>query len=324
MKIFVTGGTGFIGSHLAEALLRQDASAEVRCLVRGELKWLEGKPVTPVKGDLNDIEALRSGMEGADVVFHLAALVKAPRQEVLNHVNVEGSENLLRAAHKARVPKVVMLSSLAAAGPSSSRPLTEEDPLRPISMYGISKKLMEEMVHRTATEGDSITLLRPPAVFGPREEQILSFFQMASRGICPIVGGNGQTRISMVHVDDVVQGLLLAAGQLKKGVHTYFVSSEQVYTWNEIKAATAEALQRRLLTLPLPPKLVHLAGGVIETAGGIFGAYPDLNRDKAREMTQQWTCSVNKIKKELGFWQTRSLQNGISHTIRWYKKHNWI
>ena len=322
MKIFVTGGTGFIGSHLVEALLEQ--GHEVRTLVRSELKWLEGRPVVPIKGDLDDIEALREGMRGADLVYHLAALVKARKQETLNYVNVEGSENLLRTAQKAGVPKLVMLSSLAAAGPSFSRPLTEEDPLMPISMYGVSKKLMEEMVHRTATSSDSITLLRPPAVYGPREEQILSFFQIAGRGICPIVGGNGDTRISMVHVDDVVQGLLRASGQQAKGVHTYFISSEDVYTWNQIKTATGEALQRRLFTLPLPPKLVHLAGSAIERAGGLFGAYPDLNRDKAREMTHQWTCSIEKIKRELDYRQTRSLQDGIRHTIQWYQKHNWL
>lgn len=324
MKVFVTGGTGFIGSHLVEALQWRKGSDEVRCLVRNQLKWLEGRPVVPVKGDLNDIEALRRGMEGVDVVFHLAALVKAPRQSTLNYVNVEGSENVLRAAQKAGVKKVVMLSSLAAAGPSFSRPLNEDDPLMPISMYGISKKLMEEMVHRTATASDSITLLRPPAVYGPREEQILSFFQIASRGLCPIVGGNGASRISMVHVSDVVQGLLLASGQQEPGVRTYFVSSEQVYSWNEIKAATAVALNRRLLTLPLPPGLIHLAGGAIEKAGALFGAYPDLNADKAREMTHQWTCSVEKISRDLGYRQNYSLQEGITDTIRWYKKHNWI
>lgn len=324
MKIFITGGTGFIGSHLAEALLHRNPSDDIRCLVRSRLKWLDGKPVTPIKGDLNDIEALHEGMRDADLVFHLAAMVKAPREETLHHANVEGTENLVRVAQKAGVRNIVMLSSLAAAGPSFSRPLTEDDPMMPISMYGRSKKLMEEMVHRTASSSDCITLLRPPAVYGPREEQILSFFQIASRGICPIVGGNGESRISMVHVADVVQALLLAAGRQKPGVHTYFVSGEDVHSWNEIKEATAAALNRRLFTLSLPPGLVHLAGRVMESAGGLFGAYPDLNKDKAQEMTHQWTCSIEKISRDLGYSPRYSLREGISDTIQWYKKHNWI
>ncbi len=323
MKVFITGATGFIGSHLADALL-EDPKNEVRCLVRSDLKWLREKGVIPVKGDLHDLPALQKGLEGADVVFHLAAHVKAPKPEIFYRTNVEATENIIRMAQKAGVPKMVVLSSLAAAGPSFQHPVSESDPMLPVSMYGQSKKEMEEMIHRVAAPGDSITILRPPAVYGPREENILSFFKIASRGICPIVGSGATNRISMVHVADVVQGLLLAWDQTEPGVHTYFVSGPEVYTWNEIKDATARALNKRLITLPLPPKVVSLVGAFSETAGSLVGTYPIMNRDKAREMTLQWTCSIDKINRELGFKPEYDIREGLAHTITWYRRHRWL
>ena len=323
MKVFITGATGFIGSHLADALL-EDPQNEVRCLVRSDLKWLREKDVVPVKGDLHDLPALKKGLEGADVVFHLAALVKAPKPDIFYRTNVEATENIIRMAQKAGVPKMVVLSSLAAAGPSFQHPVTEADPMLPVSMYGQSKKQMEEMIHRVAGPNDSITILRPPAVYGPREENILSFFKIANRGICPIVGSGATNRISMVHVADVVQGLLLAWDQTEAGVHTYFVSGPEVYTWNEIKDATAHALGKRLITLPLPPKVVSLVGAFTETAGSLIGSYPIMNRDKAREMTLQWTCSIQKIQRELGYKPVYGIGEGLTDTISWYRRHRWL
>lgn len=322
MKVFVTGGTGFIGSHLTDALI-QNPENDVRCLVRTQLKWLQDKTITTINGDLHDIPALRKGLEGADVLFHLAALVKAPKANIFHNVNVEATENIIRTAQKAGVKKMVILSSLAAVGPSFQRPITEDDPLMPVSMYGESKKEMEEMIERVACPDDSITIMRPPAVFGPREEQIYSFFKIASRGFCPIVGGQ-ETRISLVHVNDVVQGLLLASADTEKGVKKYFVSSENVYTWREIKEATSKALGKKLITIPVPPKMVGYVGAVMESVGSVFGQYPIMNRDKAKEMTLEWTCSVDKIKNELGYKQILTLDEGITDTIKWYKKHNWL
>ncbi|MCH8566823.1 MAG: NAD(P)-dependent oxidoreductase [Balneolales bacterium] len=323
MKAFITGGTGFIGSHLADALLRNPEN-EVRCLIRSSPKWLDGKEIIPIKGDLHDLPALKKGLDGADILFHLAALVKAKTPDIFYKSNVEATENIIRCAQKSGVKKMVILSSLAAAGPSFSRPLNEEDPLMPVSMYGESKKLMEEMIQRVAKADDCISILRPPAVFGPREEQIYSFFKIASRGICPIVGGNSAKLISMVHVGDVVQGLLLASTAEKPGISRYFVSSEEEYSWTRIKDATAKALGRRLVTLPVSPGLVSTAGTILETLGAFVGQYPIMNKDKAKEMTLQWTCSVEKIRRELGYRQIFTLEDGISDTISWYRRHGWL
>src|SRR5699024_10106061 len=143
MKAFVTGGTGFIGSHLVDVLLDDNRYDEIRCLIRTNRKWLKDKEITPIKGDLDDLVALRKGIRETDVIFHIAGRVMAPTYRELEQANVAATENLLRVAQKEGMPKIVVLSSLAAAGPSKMRPKIEQDTMEPVSMYGRSKKQME-------------------------------------------------------------------------------------------------------------------------------------------------------------------------------------
>ncbi|MGM0507105.1 MAG: NAD-dependent epimerase/dehydratase family protein, partial [Bacteroidota bacterium] len=168
MKAFVTGGTGFIGSHLVDALLKQYPDTPPRCLIRSGERWLKGKPIEPVPGDLFDEDAIRDGLKGCDTLFHLAAILKAPSQTALNRINVEATERLFKLALEAGVQRVVILSSLAASGPSQGRPRTEADTPEPTSMYGISKWAMEKRVHELAPPELPVTLIRPPVVYGQR------------------------------------------------------------------------------------------------------------------------------------------------------------
>lgn len=323
MKAFVTGGTGFIGSHLVDRLLEQ-GDVEVSCLVRGNEKWLSGKKYNRISGDLSDLDAIKRAIKDVDVVFHNAALVKAPHWSQFETANVDSAENIVRLAQKNGVGKVVILSSQAAAGPSKGTPISETDSMNPVSMYGKSKKLMEERLSQCSTADMPITIVRPPAVFGPREENIYSFFKSAAKGICPIIGNGRTPRVSMIHVHDLVSGILQAASYPHEGLEKFFISSEETYCWNEIKEATSLALGRRLLPVYVKPSLVKTVGSISESLGAFFGAYPILNKEKALELSLEWTCSVEKAKKLLGFRQTLSLEQGILNTVRWYKHHHWI
>lgn len=323
MKAFITGGTGFIGSHLVDTLLDQGGN-EIRCMVRSNEKWLEGKEYKKINCDLNDISALQKAMDGVDVVFHLAGVVKAKETRVFERVNVEGTENLLRVAQKLGVPKVVISSSQAAAGPSINKPVTEDDEMLPVSRYGESKMRMENMIHRIADESSQVTIIRPSSVYGPREEDIYTFFKIAAKGICPIVGRGQGKSISMAHVNDIVNGILLASNHEHKGVRTYFLSSERGYNWHEIRDATSNALGRKLLTINVPARMVKSVGKITESTASFFGNYPVMNEDKAKEMVLSWVCSVDKAIKELGYKQNIDLNEGILNTINWYKRHNWL
>lgn len=324
MNAFVTGGTGFIGSHLAERLIEHAGWHEVKCLVRSEDKWLEDKLFTRVKGDLHSIRSIEEALAGVDTIFHLAAIVKAPTQKEYTHANVDATENLIRLAKKTGVKKMVILSSLAAAGPSNGHPKTEKDPLNPVSMYGKSKKEMEELVHKLAGPDLSITILRPPVVYGPREDQIYTLFKMMNKGFAPIVGDGEHPRLSIVYVQDVVQALIKAAYQKETGVHTYFISGDKIANWNQIKDIVTTVLGKKVTTVKISPDWVKKIAGVIETSASFFGSYPVVNKEKANEMVLEWTCSHQKATDELGYIPEYTLEEGISRTLRWYKKHKWL
>lgn len=324
MNAFVTGGTGFIGSHLVDALLTHSEYNEVKCLVRNNEKWLKGKNYLKVNADLHSINAIRNALTDTDVIFHLAGVVKAPTQKEFDYANVEATENLIRLAKKTGVKKLVILSSLAAVGPSSGKPLTEKSAMNPISKYGESKKRMENMIHDIAGKDLSVTILRPPAVYGPREDQIYTLFKMMKYGIAPIVGNGNHPELSIVYVQDVIQGILKAAEQQKKGVHTYFISGEEIANWNQIRDIVATVLNRKSIPVHLNPSWVKKIAGVVETTGSFFGTYPVINREKANEMILEWTCSNKKAEKELDYKPKYSLEEGISRTLNWYKKHGWL
>jgi nucleoside-diphosphate-sugar epimerase len=324
MNAFITGATGFIGSHLADKLIESSDWGEVKCLVRSKEKWLEGKNYTRIDGDLDSIKTIEKSLAGVDVIFHIAAIVKATSQDQFDHANVHATENLIRLAKRCGVKKLVILSSLAASGSSNGTPRVESDPMEPVSMYGKSKKKMEQMIHREADNELSITILRPPAVYGPREEQILTLFKIMNKGIAPIVGDGEDPKISLLYVDDLVQAILLAADQKQKGVHTYFVSGDRDTNWIEISEIVKTILGKKLTHIKLRPHWVKNIAGIIETTASFFGTYPVINREKADEMVLEWICSHQKAMDELHYKPEYTLEEGISRTIRWYKQHNWL
>jgi len=324
-SVFVTGGTGFVGSHFVERLI-ESGCTDVRCLVRTSKRFLEGLPITVVKGDLFSDEALQEGSRGVNYVAHIAALTRATSWEVFESANVSGTVNLLEAIRTSAptVENVLITSSLAVVGRGTSGVADELSELDPVSMYGRSKQEMESVIVPFHDDLPMCTV-RPPAVYGPRESDIFTFFKTLNTGFCPILGSGKEPALSLVHVDDLVSGMM-ASMVSKAGIgKTYFLGSPRNYSWHEIRDASATALGRRVLTIPIPLFLVSYIGAASEFYGKLTDTYPPLNKEKAAEIRYACTmCDSSKAISELGYNPDIDLWPGMETTISWYRQNGWL
>lgn len=327
----MTGGTGFVGSHLVDELLQR--GVEVRCLVRSDPKWLADLDVDIVRGDLSDVEALWTALDGVTHVYHVAGLTRAPTWEPFHRVNVQGTLNLLGAIKHAApdVERVLVTSSLAAVGRCDDPPATEEAPLRPVSRYGKSKAQMEEALHEphdmTTPYADHLplTVVRPSAVYGPRDRDILDFFRAVKRHVCPVVGGGSDPSLSLVYVDDLVTGMVDASRAPEAEGETYLLGSTRPYAWDEVKRAATTALNTWAVTVPVPGPLIGAVGAAAEAWGRLTGHYPPLNREKAREIRYACTaCAIDKAQQDFDYAPSTSLSDGVSTTLAWYEEAGWL
>lgn len=297
----------------------------MRCLVRTDPKWLRDLPIEVCKGTLHDGDVLEKGVTGADAVFHMAGRTRAPERSAFLRDNVDGTDNLMQAiAASSGSPRVVVASSLAAVGRGGSGIVDESVNLEPVSDYGYSKAVMEERLQKWSSE-IALTIVRPPAVYGPRESDIYTFFQSVSRGLCPIVGDGSKPSLSLVHVRDLVEGTLLTATRSEAVGKTFFLGGPEQVAWHAVRDAAASALERRVITLPIPRFVIPAVGLVSEWAGKLFGSYPPLNREKAREILEAaLMCSSEKAESELGYAPKVGLDPGIQETISWYRNEEWL
>ena len=326
MKTLVTGGTGFVGSHLVDLLLEKGHS--VRCLIRttSDTKWLKGKPVELVYGDLFDDNALHDAVAGVDYIYHSAGITKAKTKEEYYRGNTIGTRYLLLATQKynPQLKRFVHISSQAAVGPSESRaPIAEDRPANPLTTYGRSKWMAEEEC-RLMMDKLPITIVRPPVVYGERDKDVFEFFNTYKKGLQPMVGFS-EKLVSMIHVVDLARGIVMAGESDNTIGQTYFVTSSTQYGWNEVGEATRKAMGKGALRIRLPEFVVYVIAAFAEFFS-LFSSKPALiNFEKARDMVQDyWTCDPSKAKKDFGFEQGISLETGIRSTIEWYQKEGWL
>ncbi len=322
MRALVTGGTGFIGSHLVEALLKK--GYDVTCLVRqtSTLRWIEGLKVKLTYGDCAEKETLKGLIKGFDYIYHLAGVTKAISREVYFRENSLGTENIVNGAAEGNpgLKKFVYLSSLAASGPSPDGiPLDENMLPNPVSDYGRSKLEGEKAV---LSMGGILkfVIIRPPAVYGPRDRDIYFFFKMIKKGIIPVWGG--ERFLSLLYVDDLIEGIISAG---ERGEGTYFLSDGKIYSVEAITKKITEALGVRPLKMKIPEALLYAIALISEGFYRITGKPPLINREKITEALQKyWICNNSRAVNDLGFKPGVFLDDGIRRTAYWYKDHGWL
>jgi len=326
LKVLVTGGRGFIGSFLVERLLQEGHT--VRCLLRRKPSqgWLSGLSYEACEGDITAPESLAAAVRDVGLVFHLAGCTRALTAVGFHRINVDGTRNLLAAVekHNPEVRRIVHISSLAAAGPSpDGHLLSETEAPLPVSEYGRSK-LASERVASEFMRTLPVTIVRPPAVYGPRERDVFGYFKQAKRGLFLVLGGGPRTA-SFVFVRDLVAGLMLAATHPAAVGQTFYICDDTAVTWEAFGRQLAQAfgVKPRYLRLPSGFALPVCAAG--EVWSQLTHNPLIMNLDKYREIRMRhWACSNEKARRELGFAPAAGLQRGVEETAAWYLENGWL
>ncbi|OQY72980.1 MAG: hypothetical protein B6D44_08685 [Ignavibacteriales bacterium UTCHB2] len=326
MKALVTGGTGFIGSHIVEKLCKQGFS--VRCISRDYLNTEELKSlnVEIIIKDLNDNLNWENILSDVDIVYHIAGVTQAQYYKEYYERNYLATKKLVEAcsAHCRNLRRFVYLSSLTAVGPSiDGKPVDETTAYHPVSDYGKSKMLAEiELL--AYKDRIPITILRPSAVYGPRERNFYLLIKSIKRGFNLCMGLNSKFT-NMIYVEDLVEAIISASTKSIAEGQVYFIGSEVAYPNEVICETIARIVNKKPINVYIPHCFIYLVCGINELAGKIFKNDVFLNIQKARELTQaMWNCSIEKAKQELGFTQKVSLYEGFMNTYQWYVKMGWV
>ncbi len=320
MNVLVTGATGFIGSFLAEALLRKGYA--VTCLVRenSDISWIRHLAVELLFADLADRGAYAHRLRDFDIIFHVAGRTKADSERAFFQANAECTRLLVTAAaeENPELKRFLLVSSLAAAGPSrDGRPLTEGEAARPVSAYGRSK-LEGERAAASCGGSIPVTVVRPPAVYGPRDRDFFLVFKAVQQGFFPYWG---RCSYSLIYVEDLVRGLILAAEKSEAAGKTYYLADRRVYTNDDIRAALSAAVGRRTIRLRLPRSVLPVLAAFVQK----FQKKGIISADKMQEIRfPYWACSPERAAKDLGFGTEISLREGFTQTTAWYRKEKWL
>jgi len=352
-RVLVTGATGFIGRHLVRRLVER--GCEVSCLVRNGVlpsahrgsvaddgAWSKCRRLI---GDVTDRESIANAIAACRPahVMHLAGVVRALDPDDFMRVNEGGVDRVAAAcAACAEPPTLVVVSSVAAAGPWSTSEVGERrrepDAATPVSAYGRSKLAGEAAAARWALRVP-ITIVRPPIVFGPGDRAVREICRPIARwGVHPVCG-RGDSRIALVHVDDLVEGVLLAAErgermpsattataatQLGQGI--YFMADDEQPTYAALGAMIAAALGKAApRTLRTPASIMRLVAFTTEMIASARGRTAWLNRDKITEaLAGSWVCSSAKAHTELGWVPAKSLADRLRETMQWYRAERWL
>jgi nucleoside-diphosphate-sugar epimerase len=323
MKALVTGATGFVGSHLVEALVRQ--GDEVTALVRSPRKaaLLRQLNVRQVAGGLENLEALRQAVSGQDVIFHVAGLVAARDEAEFFRANRDATARLLEAIRDAGTrPRFVLVSSMAAGGPAPlGAPLAGSEPPTPVTQYGRSKLAGEAVVQAADLPW---TVLRPPMVYGPRDQEVLKVFKVARTGLAPVFG-DGSQELSAVYGPDLADALIAAARSDATIGNIYYPCHPEVFASADFVRRVGRVLGKNVKIMPLPDWMARGALTVTGLAARLAGQATILTPDKANEFFQPaWTGNPARLIADSGWRPAHDLTQGLEATAAWYRREGWL
>ncbi|MEO0216570.1 MAG: NAD(P)-dependent oxidoreductase [candidate division WOR-3 bacterium] len=319
--VLLTGATGFIGKNFALKLAQRQ---RIKILVRKTSDvtlFKENKNICVVRGGLEDDLGLAEALTGVSIVVHCAGKIYGKSLDEFLLTNTRGTANLVRAMKEKGINSLLFLSSQSAAGSNQdSNPIDENTQPRPVSWYGLSKKLAEDIIIKS---GLNYTILRPCSVYGPYDFEILKIIKLLKYGMFPKFG-KGERYINLIYVEDLVNLMAkIVTGDFFKN-RLYFVCDGNCYSYSEIIGEIAKILNKSRIIDILIPKAVALFFG---TLNDVF--LPEkkriVGRDKIRELIQDiWLCQNSRLCTELGFIPQYSFHEGMRKTIEWYQKNGYL
>lgn len=324
-RVLITGASGFVGYHLIEEALKNNLEVYAAVRKSSNVAHLKHFNITYTYPDFTDVDALKQEIIGNDYqyIIHAAGVTRAKNLAAYNAINANYTINLATAAATAPgFKKFIFISSLAAMGPLKTLTgiINDDDTPHPISAYGESKLLAEERLKAVAHL--NYTVLRPTAVYGPRDTGIYLAFKQFAKGIEAYIGPDRQ-KLSFIYVKDLaaVSVKALFAGQRK----AYNLSDGNFYDRYELADITKNVLDVKTFKFHLSVTFVKFIAAVSEFIGSLRGQTPILNTEKLTELTAvNWFCNIDEARHDLSFYPSYNLEAGVTETITWYKAHNWL
>lgn len=326
MRVFVTGATGFVGSHVVSRLV--EAGHHPICMVRAssDTGLLDRQGVQTVLGSLGELNGLGDTLKEVDAVIHIAGAIKVRDTDDFYRINGAATGELARLASLANpgLRRFIFVSSVSAQGPSSGAlPRALDEPAAPVSHYGRSKLAGERALLELA-EQMPVTIFRPPPVYGPRDHDMLAAFKFAKYGLAPVFG-DGSGLLSLIYVEDLA-GALVAALEVEHASPAIFpIDDGAVHTWESLTRDFGLAMGKTARHIRVPRAVFRLAGGLSEAFGKLSGQAMIFNRDKVREMAQtSWVCGHAALREQLGWKPEWPIERGARRTADWYVTNGWL
>jgi nucleoside-diphosphate-sugar epimerase len=275
-----------------------------------------------VPGDLHDRRALEQAAEAQDVVYHVAGVVAARSEADFMVANRDGTRNLVEVVGRVGAGRLVLVSSMAAAGPTiKGRPLRGDEAPRPVTAYGRSKLAAEQAVTAAAFPW---TIVRPPMVYGPRDQEVLKVFRLARLGVAPVLG-DGSQELSAVHGADLAEALIAAGTTAAAAGRTYYACHPEVFTGADMARAVGRAMGRTPAVIRVPATIGRGVLMLTEAAARLTGHTTILTADKANEFFQPaWTGDPTPLMRDTGWQAAHDLRSGLADTYRWYRTAGWL
>ena len=326
-KILITGASGFVGYHLIDAALT--AGFKVYAAVRksSDVSHLKAFDITYVDLDYQSVDTLKKQLESEQYqyIIHAAGITKAKNVAAYNKVNADFSRNLAIAANTADInlKKFIFVSSLAALGPllNLTGEIAEDTTARPVTSYGASKLLAEK--HLKELKGLPLIIIRPTAVYGPREKDIFIMFKSLSKGLEPHIGSFRQ-QLSFIYVKDLASVVIQALRSEVSGKE-YNISDGHVYDRYVLAQLAKKAMNKKTFRFHLPIRMVAGLASLMELIYKNSTNTPTLNKEKMAELTAvNWACNIESARLDLKFDPQYDLEKGLFETVNWYKENNWL